>query len=205
MDSPKAVAQLAADPPDPLRLAGGGAAVAFAALLLVGLVGLIVPAAGLGLRNWLVVLFGLNSGLGTLPADPLRVFNVFDVVALVLVGVAFLGLWPVLSKISRVWTAIAIVLPLAGIGVLLATGLAGRSAVMGAGIIVGFLMLKSPGFKVLAWLGVVANALLLFADFATGTSPVPVVAGAVGIGYLLLVAWFVLLGVRQLRRTRTVA
>lgn len=46
--------------------------------------------------------------------------------------------------------------------------------------------------------GIGAGAFLLVADFATGTSLAPLVAALVGVGYVLLVAWFLLIGARLL-------
>lgn len=181
---------------------GGVAAMLVTALLLIGLVGFGVSLPGLGLRNWLVVLFEINGGVGVLPADPLRVFNPLDVAVLVLVGVTFLGLWPALGRVNRTWKAVAVALPFVGIAVLLVTSLAGRSSVMGAGLVIAFLMLRSPTFKSLAYLGILANALLLTGDLGTGGSLAPVVAALVGVGYLLLIAWFLMIGVRLLRSGR---
>jgi hypothetical protein len=69
---------------------------------------------------------------------------------------------------------------------------------MGAGLVIAFLMLKSRAFKPLGYLGIVANALLLVGDFATGGSRDPFVATLVGVGYVLLIAWFLLIGARLL-------
>ena len=182
-----------------LTRTGGVAAILVAAMLLIGLAGLAVSLAGLDLRNWLVILFEINAGVGSLPADPLRVFNPLDVVVLVLVGVAYLGLWPILGRVSKIWMGIAVALPFAGIAVLLATGLAGRSAVMGGGLVIALLMFKRASFKPLAYIGLLANALLLTGDFATGGIYSSIVAGLVGVGYLLLAGWFLLIGVRLLR------
>lgn len=178
---------------------GGVSALLLGAALLVSLLSLVVALPGLGVRNWLVVLFELNAGFGGLPADPFRVLNPLDIAILVLAGMTFLGLWPTLGKISRIWTIIAIGLPFVGIAVLFVTQLAGRSALMGAGLVIAFLMLKSADFRRLGYAGLLANALLLAGDLATGTSRVPLVAVLVGVGYLLLLAWFLLVGLRLLR------
>jgi len=154
-----------------LRL-GGAAAVAAAVVLLAGLAGLAVSSPGLGLRNWLVVLFQLNSGIGHLPPEPLRVLNPVDVAALVLVGLAFLGLWPGPNAAHRVWMGIAVALPLAGIAVLFVTGQSGRSSVMGAGLVVAVLMLIGRGMR-----------------------PVAVL---VAVGYVLLITWFLLIAAQLL-------
>jgi hypothetical protein len=62
-------------------------------------------------RNWLVVLLQINARAGSLPSTPLRVFNPLDVLVLVLAAVTFLGLWPALHPVSRIWAGIAVALP----------------------------------------------------------------------------------------------
>jgi uncharacterized membrane protein len=170
-----------------------------AAMLLASLLSFFIALPGLGLRNWLVVLFELNAGTGGLPVDPLRILNPLDFAVLVLVGITFLGLRPALQRVSKAWTAIAVAMPFAGIALFAITRLAGRSTVMGAGLVIAFLMLRDTGFsRSLAYTGILANAFLLVADFATGPSPAPLVAVLVGIGYVLLVAWFLMIGARFL-------
>lgn len=182
-----------------LNLVCGMAAALTAAVLVLGLVGLVIEQQGLGLRNWLVVLFQMNSGMGSLPSDPLRVRNLLDVAVLALAGLTFLGLWPVLGRRHRIWTAIAIALPFIGIPLLFVTGLTGRSAVMGAGIVVSVLIFMSGHRgRLLGSIGLVANALLLAGDFGTGVLPGGPVAAAVAAGYLLLLGWYVLLAVHLL-------
>ncbi|MGE5155966.1 MAG: hypothetical protein ACM3JP_00535 [Betaproteobacteria bacterium] len=175
----------------------GMAALLVALLLLLGLVGLAASSPRLGLRNWLVVLFQVNSGLGSLPSEPLRLINPVDIAILVLVAVAFLGLWRGPGRPHRVWMGIAVALPLLGIPLLLVTHQAGRSAVLGGGIIVAVVMLTGGGTTSLGILGLLANVLLLIGDFATSDSRVPV-AAAVGVGYVLLMVWFIAIGVHQL-------
>lgn len=189
----------ATDPrPTALSRSAGVAGLLVTVLLLIGLVAIALSLPGLAFRNWLLVLFQINARVGALPADPLRVVNPLDVVVLVLVGVTFLGLWPDLGRVNRIWISIAVALPFVGIALLLVTNQAGRSSVMGAGLVVAFLMLKRRALKPLAYLGIPANALLLAGDLATGGSRAPVVAALVGVGYVLLIAWFVLIGARLL-------
>ena len=188
--------------PTRLSRAGAIAGMLVVAILLMGAVGLAVALPGLGLRNWLVILFQLNSGIGSVTLDSLRVFNPLDVAALILVGVTFLGLGPTLVRVNRIWMGIAVALPFVGIAILLVTNLAGRSSVMAAGLVIAFLMLKSRAFKSLGYLGILANVLLLVGDFATGGSRAPVVAAVVGAGYVLLVVWFVWIVARLLGRRR---
>ena len=98
---------------------GGAASVLVAVLLLLGLAGLAISLPRLGIRNWLVVIFQLNAGIGDFTTDPLRVFNPLDVVALVLVGVTFLSLWPGPGRPHRRWMTVAVALPFLGIAILM--------------------------------------------------------------------------------------
>ncbi len=180
---------------------GGLCALSVAIVLVGSLLSFFVALPGLGLGNWLVVLFDLNAGIGGLPVDPLRVLNPIDLAVLVLVGVAFLGLGPALGH--RIWIGIASALPFAGIVILLITHLAGRSAVMAAGLVIGFVMLASRTWKPLAYIGILANLFLLTGDFATTGSRVPVVAALVGVGYVLLIAWFLMIGMSLLELGRS--
>lgn len=177
---------------------GGVASLTAAALLILGIVGLYFGSPGLGLRNWIVLLFQINSGIGFVPYSTLRIFNPLDVVILVLVALTFLGLWPGPGRSHRIWLSLAIALPIAGIVVLVVTGEAGRSGLMGAGIIVAALMLTSRAFRGLGYLGLLANLSLLFCDFSTSGRTIPLVAAFVVVGYLLLVTWLILLGLRML-------
>jgi hypothetical protein len=66
-------------------------------------------------------------------------------------------------------------------------------------------MLTSRGFMSAGIVGLLANLLLLIGDVATSDSRAPVVAAAVAVGYVLLVVWFVAIGVHLLggRRSRS--
>jgi hypothetical protein len=159
------------------------------ALLLVGgIKSFFVVLPALGLQNWLIVLFRMN--VGQLGFDSLRTLNPVDFAALALVGLTFLGMWPLLARGRKIWASLAVALPFIGIPLLLVTHLTGRSAVMGAGLIVSFLMLRTPGFRTAGYLGIAANVALLVGDFGTTGSPMPVVAVALAVGYVLLLVWF---------------
>lgn len=177
---------------------GGATALLVATMLLVGSVGPVLSLPGLGIRNWLVVLFQINARTGLLPSDPLRVFNIVDVVVLCLVGTTFICLWATLVEANRIAMGIAAALPFVGVAVLVATNLAGRSSVMAAGILACLAMLPVRRLKPVAYLGIAANALLLLADFTTTGSRNLLVAVAIGVGYALLIAWFVAVGVQLL-------
>lgn len=60
-------------------------------------------------------------------------------------------------------------------------------------------MARIGDLKSLAYLGISANALLLVGDVATGDSSAPLVAALVAVGYVLLLAWFALVGLRLFR------
>jgi hypothetical protein len=137
-----------------------------------------------------------------LPPDPLRAFNPLDVVLLALAAAAVLGSWRVLPRANRAWRYLSVGLPFAGVALLLATHMAGRSSLMGAAFVVSLFMLRDAELRGLGVLGVVANALLFVGDLGTGSSTQPVVAVVVAVGYLLLLGWFALVAVRLLAPSR---
>ena len=177
---------------------GGLAALLTDAILLVGLAGLAIQQQGLGVKNWLIVLFQINSG--SLPFDTLRIFNPLDVAVLALVGLTFLGLWPTLGRPHRIWTGIAIGMPFAGIALLLITGLWGRSAVMGGGLIVAVLMLVTlRSGRLLLFTCLLANGLLLIGDLGTGVLPGALLAPILAAGYIFLIGLYLVLGLTLVR------
>jgi hypothetical protein len=171
-----------------LRRLGGVSAALEAAALGVGIVGLLVTSPVL--QPWLAVLFGINTALAGMSLDSLSVINAIDITVLFLAAIAFVGFWPGPGKPHRIWMGLAILLPLAGIAVLLATGLWGRSGLMGGGLVLSVLLIGSGTLKPLGYLGGVANLLLLVGDFATSGARSALVASLVASGYALLVVWF---------------
>ena len=185
----------------------GLAALILGVLFLIGMMSLITA----GLRpstingwfslfqnNWLVVLFELNAGFYGVQFDQLYGLNPLDITIMALVTTMYLGLYAALRRTNRVWSMIAAVIPFLGIVLFIATKLAGRSGVMGAGLVISFVMLRSNIFgKMIAVVGILASVLLLAGDFGTtANSPSNIVAILVGIGYILLMTWFFLIGRR---------
>ena len=179
-----------------LARVGGSCALLAAAILGVGVVGL--AARSPSLQPWLAVLFGINAGAGGMTLESLEVIAPVDIVLLALTGAAFVGFWPGPGRPHRAWMGLAILLPFAGIVVLLATGLWGRSGLMGGALVLSFLMVGERRTRTVGYLGVAASLLLLAGDFATGGSRSGPVAGLVAVGYVLLVAWFLWIGARLL-------
>ena len=76
---------------------------------------------------------------------------------------------------------------------------AGRSAVMGAGLVISFVMLRSRAFGTnTAALSIFASVLLLVGDFTVGSTPSYIFAFLTGLGYILLTMWFFRIGRRLL-------
>jgi hypothetical protein len=169
------------------KLRGAGAALE-ATVLCVGIVCLFV--ASPVLKPWLAVLFGINAALAGMSLDSLSVINAIDIIVLALAAIAFAGFWPGPGKPHRVWMGLAILLPLAGIPVLLATGLQGRSGLMGGGLVLSVLLIGRGTLRPLGYLGGVTNLLLLGGDFATSGARSVLVASLVAFGYMLLIVWF---------------
>jgi len=149
-------------------------------------------------NNWLVVLFKLNAGFDGVQFDLLYGLNPLDIAITALVATTYLGLYAALRRTSRIWSIIAAVMPFLGIVVFIATRIAGRSGVMGAGLVISFVMLRSNIFgKVIAFVGILASVLLLAGDFGTTeNSASTIVAVLIGIGYVLLMTWFFLIARR---------
>jgi hypothetical protein len=149
-------------------------------------------------NNWLDILFKLNAGFHGIQFDQLYGPNLLDIAILALMFIMNTGLYVALRQTSRIWSMIAASKPVLGMALFIVTKLAGRGGVMGAGAVISFVMLRSKVFwKVIASVGILASALLLVGDFGTtANSSSTIVATLVGIGYVLLMAWFFLVGRR---------
>jgi hypothetical protein len=111
----------------------------------------------------------------------------------------FLALYVALRHTNKIWSVVAASLPFLGIAVFLITSTAGRSGLLVGGLIISIVMLRSNIFsKVSAYVGIVASALLFFAgDIGTAIfSSLNTIAILIGIGYVLWMIWFFLIGRR---------
>lgn len=176
------------------------------AVLLIAGIDLVIAGLGLGTingwfslfqNNWLVLIFKLHAGFSDVQANMLHVLNLLDVAILALVGVMCLGIYGLFRNISKVLSLITLALPFLGMILFITTGIAGRSSVMGAGLIISLVMLRNNVFsKIIAYVGILANTFLLAGDFSVGFLHSNLIATFFGIGYLLLIAWFFFMGSR---------
>jgi len=152
-------------------------------------------------HNWLMVLFQLNAGFAGVQFDQLYGQNPLDITLLTLVAIVFLGLYIALRRPNRVWPLIATLQPILGLVLFLATKQAGRSAVMGAVLVISLVMLRNHCFsKVTATMGILAGVVLLIGDFnSTPSVHSNSLALLIGIGYLILMSWFFLIAGRLLQ------
>lgn len=147
--------------------------------------------------NWLILIFKLHAGFDGVRSDVLHGLNLLDVVILALVGAMCFGLYAALRDTSKIWISIASALPFIGLILFSVTKIAGRSSVMGAALIISLVMLRNNIFnKVTAYVGILASVLLLAGDFSVGIPHSTMIAALFGIGYVLLTAWFFLVGRR---------
>lgn len=177
---------------------GQGHGVSGVAALLVA-VTLVVGVAALatrrpGGRPWLALLFGVSAGYGDVSAETLRAVRPVDVALLLLAGVAYAGYWPGPGADHELWMTLAVGQPLLGIVILVATGLWGRSGLMGGSLVLSILIVVDGTDAVTGWLGVAASALLLVGDFGTTGRPFRPLALCLALGYGALVVWFGLVG-----------
>jgi hypothetical protein len=183
---------------------GGTAALILLALFLIGMTGISARGSQNALiqDNWLIVLFKLNIKFGGAQTEWLNILNPLDIVIMALFGVLFLALFAIFNRTSKIWSAIATALPFLGIMVFLITHTAGRSGLMIGGLIYSAFMLRSNIFaKASGYLGIVATVLLFFAgDIGTTVFPPSIIIAAlIGIGYVLWMIWFYLIGRKLFR------
>jgi len=149
--------------------------------------------------NWLITIFKLHAGFGGAQIGLLHGLVLLDLVILALDGLTVLGLYAALWRTSRIWPIVAAIQPFLGIVLFIATKTAGRSAAMGAALVISLVMLRSSVFdRSIAYLGIAASVLLLVGDFSAGIPPLPIIAALFGIAYVLFVLWFLLIARRLL-------
>jgi hypothetical protein len=161
------------------------------------------PASGAGVivqveNNWLILLAKLHLRFEGVTTEALRSQNAVDYLIMSLTGIACIGLFLTLRQATQVWSIVGLALPFAGIVLLAITHLTGRSALMAAVIVFSLIMIWTEGYGMLAvCLGLVAGTLLLVGDLSESLH-----SRAIGVlmlaGYVSLVAWFLVVGVRLL-------
>jgi hypothetical protein len=144
-------------------------------------------------NNWLIVIFKLHAGFSGVKIDQLHNLDYPDIAILALVGTMALGLYGALRKTSRFWALAALALPFLGIILFITTKTAGRSAVMGVGLIISIVMLRNKLFnQITASVGILASVLLLAGDFSAGVLHSIIITTLFGSGYVLLIIWIFL-------------
>ena len=186
----------------------GGAALGAGIVLLVGMLivmtTVLVPRSASGWLaalqdNWLITIFKLHAGFGGVQIGLLDGVDLLDLAMLALAGLAVLGVCAALWRTSRIWSIVAAIQPFLGIVLFIATKNAGRSAAMGAALVISLVMLRSSVFnRATAYLGIAASVLLFVGDLSAGIPPLPIIATLFGIAYVLFTAWFFLLARRLL-------
>jgi hypothetical protein len=145
-------------------------------------------------NNWLVVIFKLHAGFNGIQPNLMYQMNLLDIAILALVGTTYTGLYAALRRTSKVWSLVALAQPFVGILLFMTTKTAGRSGVMGAGLVISIVMLRSQLFNTrLVSIGILSGALLLAGDLTASLAPSLFLAVLTGIGYVLLVIWFFLI------------
>jgi hypothetical protein len=182
----------------------GRAALGEGIVLVVGLLilvtGALVPPSASGWLeafrdNWLITIFKLHAGFGVAQISLLRGVDLLDLVILALEGLTVLGLHAALWRTSRIWSIVAAIQPFLGIVLFIATKTAGRSAAMGAALVISLVMCRSSVFnRGAAYLGIAASVLLFLGDLSAGIPPLPINAILFGIAYVLFTVWFFLIG-----------
>jgi len=172
---------------------GGIAALVVGLILAVAL----IPVPSIFQENFLVLIFKLHAGITGIQEASLEGFHPLDFCILMLVGMIFLALYPILIQTNKTWAMIATRLPFIGLVLYIITQDIGRSGILAAGFVVAFILLKNDNFsKKISYLGILANGCLLIGDigivFGYGKSLVLFI----GVGYIVLILWFGLISWR---------
>lgn len=178
-------------------------------LLALGVVGVLMrglPVQGPGgLRaqyesNWLVTLFRLHFRAEGVQTGMLLGIRLVDVLVLSFTIILSFGLWFELKKTSRIWSLIGMAVPVIGMILFVVTHLAGRSTVMATAMVFSIIMIWSSRFgRSVAVIGILAGTLLLIGDVTESLHSMTI-AMVFAIGYILLLVWYALVGLRLLRR-----
>jgi hypothetical protein len=147
--------------------------------------------------NWLIVIFKLHAGFSGVQSNLLYRLNILDIIILALLAILYIGLYIALRRTSKVWSVIALAQPFLGMALFIATKTAGRSAVMGAGLVISLVMLRSNTFnRATAFIGILSSLFLLTGDISVAIASSTFIAILTGVGYLLLIIWFFLVAHR---------
>ncbi len=185
----------------PRRIYLAGAISAFAAglIFLAGVVGLA------GSNNWLITILRLLAGSNAAQPSQLYRLSGLDLALLALIAIMHVGLYAALHRSHRILALLALVQPPLGILLFLLTHNAGRSAAMGAGLVISVAMLRGGPFsKWMGWIGLTSNALLFAGDLCTGLAPSTALAISTGLGYVLIIGWLLAVGHRLLHLARRI-
>ncbi len=180
---------------DTLKKMSARSALITAVLLAFGLAGITADQPG----NWLVLLFKILAGFEGVNAEMLNRLNGMDILLLALEGVVMAGLGAALWKTSRTGSLAAAILPFAGIVLFLTTAPAGRSAFMGATLIISVVMLGGGFPRWTAFLGILSSVLLLAGDMNLSAAPSIPLAGGFAAGYIGSIAWLCAVAIPLLR------
>ncbi len=177
---------------------GGVASLALLVMFLVGATWLVWRPAGwlASLQNnWLVILYRINAANAS--EDLLIAQNFIDLFIFFLFAVLFVALGSSLWRTNKLWSVVTAMLPFLGLILFLITNQAGRSALLLGSITVGVIMLRGDSSsKLAAYAGIAGGVFLLVAgDFATAMFPPSMlIAASIALGYMLWIAWLLMMG-----------
>jgi hypothetical protein len=139
-------------------------------------------------NNWLLKIFKLQAHIIN-NHDILLGINLYDIGIILLFILVCLALFEKFKFQYKVWFSISISLMVLGLVVFIITNLAGRSAFMASGLIISSLFFSNNiHSKVAGFTGIIANVLLLTADFTVDAN-IKIIPFLFGVGYILLIVW----------------
>ncbi|MFX1514502.1 MAG: hypothetical protein ACFFCQ_18155 [Promethearchaeota archaeon] len=182
---------------------GGLAALILALIFFIALIELMTGSFELFQTNFILRLIQLHAEYSTQLEEAMRVVNLLDILILTLVGILAFTLYPVLKKISKIGAIITVFQPILGIILFLITQQIGRTTTFTTSLTISVILLSSDEFdKNTVYLGTLAAVLLLIPDISFSFTYSNIMAIMMSLGYLLIIPWFVLMGLRLCQLAR---
>ena len=175
-----------------INIIGGIAILIITAFLLIGIIEIITGWFELFQNNFIIQLIKIHAEI--IDQEVLVGINSLDMTILILFTIMIITLYPVLNQINKAWTMIAVAQPLIGITIFIITQEPGRTTVFSTGLTISIIFLKSDIFnKKIAYIGILANSLLLIPDISLAFFYSIVMGIIMSIGYILFITFYILI------------
>ena len=175
-----------------MNIIGGTAILILTAFFLIAIIEIITGWFELFQNNFIIQLIKIHAEI--IDEELLVGINSLDMTILILFTIMTITLYPVLNQINKAWTIIALSQPFIGITLFIITQEPGRTVVFSTGLTISIIFLRSDIFnKKIAYIGILANSLLLIQDLSLAFFYSIVMGIIMSIGYIILILFYILI------------